>query len=136
MPGFYKSRLFWWYWFPVFFYCAAIFIQSAYPSPDSLSSFPLGDKALHFIAYALMGVLFFRALGKTFPHWRVLRIALVSVLLTTLYGMSDEVHQSFVAARMAEGMDILADFAGGAFGVLCFSLGRRLIERTGSGLPD
>ncbi len=136
MAGFYKSRLFWWYWFPVLFYCAAIFIQSAFPSPDSLSSLPFGDKTMHFLAYALMGGLFFRALEKTFPHWRISRVALAGVLLATLYGMSDEFHQSFVDARMADGMDVLADFAGGAFGALCFSLGRMLIRRKGACLPD
>lgn len=122
MVGYLKGRLFWGYWLPVIVYCVAIFLQSAYPSPDSLSSFPFGDKMMHFLAYALMGGLFFRAFNKSCPHWHVLRNLFVSILLTTLYGVSDEIHQSFVAARMAEGMDILADFAGGTFGALCISL--------------
>ena len=136
MAGFYKSRLFWGYWFPVGFYCAAIFVQSAFPSPDSLSSFALSDKAMHFLAYALMGGLFFRALEKTRPDWRAPRIILLSVILTTLYGASDEFHQSFVAARTADVMDLLADFFGGGFGALCFSLGRMLIGRTNPSVPD
>jgi VanZ family protein len=124
MAGFLKFGLFWGYWFPVAAYCAAIFIQSAYPSPDSMSSFPLGDKMLHFLAYALMAVLFFRALEKTRPSWRALLVGLLSVAFTVLYGVSDEFHQSFVDARMADGADILADFAGGVFGASCFLLWR------------
>lgn len=136
MAAFHKNKLFWGYWFPVVFYCAAIFVQSCYPSPDSLSSFPLGDKSLHFLAYAVMAGLFFRALGKTRPQWRFLWIAILSVLLTTLYGVSDEFHQSFVAARMADGLDILADFSGGIFGALCFFLALQVTGRKRIGIPD
>jgi VanZ family protein len=117
-------------------YCAAIFIQSAYPSPDSLSSFPFGDKMIHFMAYALMGVLFFRALEKTWLNWRITWHALLSVVFTTLYGVSDEIHQSFVASRMAEGMDILADFSGGAFGVLCFAMVRIAFKRADNEISE
>jgi VanZ family protein len=131
-----KSSLFWGYWFPVVVYCGVIFAQSAYPSPDSLSSYPFGDKMMHFLAYALLGGLFFRALNKSFPHWCVSMIALLSVLLTTLYGVSDEIHQSFVAARTAEGMDILADFAGGAFGAIVFALACLLAKQTDGGMSD
>jgi len=34
------------------------------------------------------------------------------VLVATLYGMSDEWHQSFVHGRDASGFDVLADAAG------------------------
>jgi len=113
-----KSRLFWLYWFPVIVYCAAIFIQSAYPSPEGLSVFQFSDKILHFLGYALLGGLFFRALLKVSPRRGVLRVIVFSVAATTLYGMSDEIHQAFVADRMADGMDVVADFAGGIFGTL------------------
>ena len=133
MAGFYKSRLFWIYWLPVLGYCAAIFIQSAYPSPDCLPVFQYSDKIMHFLGYAVLGALVFRALKKTRPHRRMFQVALFGVLLTTLYGMSDEVHQSFVASRMAEMADVAADFVGGTFGVLCFSLGLLLL---GGRKPD
>lgn len=129
-------RLFWGYWFPVLAYCAAIFIQSAFPTPDSLPSFPLSDKVMHFFAYAVMGGLFYRALGMSFPQWRVSRIVFISVLLTTLYGVSDEIHQSFVASRMSEGADVLADLAGGIFGALCLFLVLRFHGRGGDRLSE
>ena len=113
-----KSRLFWLYWFPVIVYCAAIFVQSAYPSPDGLPVFPFSDKMLHFLGYALLGGFFYRAFLKTGPRWGVPRVIVFSVAATTLYGVSDEIHQAFVADRMADGMDVVADFAGGIFGTL------------------
>ena len=128
--GFFTGRLFWVYWFPLITYGLALFVQSAYPSPQSLPRFPYGDKVLHFFAYAVMGGLFFRALLVTWPRWRSARIVFYSVLFSTLYGVSDEIHQIFVASRTADQMDVLADFLGGAFGAICFCvvvglLGRR-----------
>jgi VanZ family protein len=119
-----KSRLFWLYWFPVIVYCTAIFVQSAYPSPDSLPVFPFSDKILHFLAYALMGGLFFRAFLRTGPRWGALRVIVFSVVATTLYGVGDEIHQAFVADRTAEGMDVAADFAGAVFGTLSLHASR------------
>jgi VanZ family protein len=81
-----------------------------------------------------MGGLFCRALAKTRPNWRLPWIVFLSILLTTLYGVSDEIHQSFVASRMAEGADILADFAGGAVGALCLPIGCLLVRRKGGGV--
>ncbi len=117
-----KSRLFWIYWFPVVAYAVAIFVQSSFPSPDCLPSFAYSDKLLHFLGYGLLGALFYRAILKTFPFWSIFRIIFFSVLLTTLYGAGDEFHQSFVAARMSDMMDVVADFFGGSFGALFFSL--------------
>jgi VanZ family protein len=39
------------------------------------------------------------------------------VLSTALFGLSDEIHQSFVAFRTADAWDVLADAIGGAIGV-------------------
>ena len=119
-----NRRLFWGYWFPLIVYAVIIFIQSAFPTPDSLPSFPNSDKLMHFLGYGLMGALFFRAFIKTFPYWRISRVIFFSVVLTTLYGAGDEFHQSFVAFRTADGMDLIADFIGGTFGALFFLLMR------------
>ena len=120
--GFFTERLFWGYWFPLIIYCLAIFIQSAFPSPKSLPSFPDSDKVMHFTAYAVMGCLFYRALMMTWPGWRPIRIIFFSVLFTTLYGAGDEIHQLFVVSRTADLMDAAADFSGGTFGAVCFYL--------------
>ena len=39
-------------------------------------------------------------------------LLILSIIFTGLYGMSDEIHQSFVAGRSAEAADALADLAG------------------------
>jgi len=127
--GSFNGRLFLVYWLPLILYGLALFVQSCFPSPQSLPSFPHGDKVMHFFAYAAMGGLFFRALLMTWPSCRPIRIVFFSVLFTTLYGLGDEIHQLFVSSRTAEHMDVLADFLGGTFGAVCFCMVTGLFRR-------
>lgn len=92
-------------------YCGFIFWlsdQHKLPTPDWFS---FEDKMHHLLAYFLMGVLFWRA----FLHrqLRTLSLFLLTVGFCTLYGLSDEFHQSFVEGRTSSALDLLADFLGG-----------------------
>ncbi len=120
------THRFFYYWFPVLFYCLVIFVQSSYPSPKEIPHVPHMDKVLHFAAYALLGLLFLRG----FRHSRFgseygFAIA-ASIVLTGLYGVSDELHQYFVPYREASIWDGLFDFLGGTSGVYVYQV---LIER-------
>lgn len=115
------------YWFPILVYCLFIFIQSSHPSPDIGPDWPFKDKVLHFIAYALLGALFLRAFKTTRIKHHLKLIIMLSILLSSLYGISDEIHQYFVPGRSADVMDVAADFVGAAWGVLlyiCFIIKR------------
>ena len=104
------------YWLPVLVYCAAIFIQSSFPTTEHLPQWPHLDKILHVAAYALLGFLFFRGLatGRLADNHNIALI--LSILFAGLYGISDEIHQSFVPGRSAEAVDALADLVGGFLG--------------------
>ncbi len=105
------------YWLPIIIYCVLIFFQSANPTPVSMPKFLLFDKLLHFAAYAFLGAMFLRAL-RTLPlKNRPVLILSLSILLSTLYGFSDELHQHFVPARQADLWDALADMLGSVAGV-------------------
>lgn len=108
------------YWFPLIIYCIFIFIQSSFPSIESIPELPYIDKLLHFFAYAVLGALFLRAY-KTLQIRNNLKLLIIlSVLSSSLYGISDELHQYFVSSRSAEWMDILADIFGSIFGVFIY----------------
>lgn len=108
------------YWLPLVLYCLAIFIQSSFKTPGQVPAIPMIDKILHFVAYAIMGILFFRAY-RTLPIGnRQLLLALLSILSAGLYGISDEIHQHFVPFRNADSMDVLADFLGSIGGVTVY----------------
>jgi VanZ family protein len=117
-----RHRNFLIYWLPVWLYCTVIFIQSSYPSMAHLRDVPFGDKFLHFIGYALLGILFFRAFRASRPQIRLVVLSLLSISASTAYGISDELHQYFVPYRSADVMDVLADMVGSCMGVTAYFL--------------
>jgi VanZ family protein len=117
-------------WLLVTLYCAVIFLQSAFPTPGNLPGIPGMDKLAHLLIYLLLGLLFSRAYGLTFPRLTVRSLLALAWLSTALYGASDELHQFFVAARSADFIDWLADAAGGVLGGVIY---RWLVMRRSSG---
>jgi VanZ family protein len=80
------------------------------------------DKVLHFIVYALLGVLFLRAFKTSRIKNNVKLMLILSVLLSFFYGISDEIHQHFVPYRSADLMDVLADMLGAIMGVYIYQV--------------
>ena len=117
-----KSKLFVFYWLPLILYCLLIFIQSANPSPEQIPSFKFVDKLLHFSAYAVMGILFYRAYQTLRFKDNLRMLMLLSAVSASLYGISDEIHQSFVPFRQAEVADVIADIIGAFTGVYLYQL--------------
>lgn len=78
----------------------------------------------HFVLYAVLGALFMLALPKTQPLWKW---AALAVLLASVYGVTDEFHQSFVPGRMPDVLDWVVDTAGAltSVGVLAAWQARR-----------
>ena len=109
-------------WLPLVVYCFLIYIQSDYPSPESLPSFEFSDKLYHFAAYAVMGVLFYRAYQTLPLKNNILLLMLLSMISTSLYGLSDEIHQSFVPYRDGNLPDVIADVLGAVCGVYLYNL--------------
>ncbi len=108
------------YWFPLIIYCILIFLQSSFPSIESVPELPYSDKALHFFAYAVLGALFLRAYKTLQIRNKFKLLLILSVLSSSLYGISDEIHQHFVPYRSFEYFDILADVLGSIFGVFIY----------------
>jgi len=113
-----RTKTFVLYWLPVILYCGVIFIQSSYPSTQSLPRFLHADKLIHAGAYALLGFLFFRAFQATKIQKGIVLLIIFSGLASSLYGVSDEIHQSFVPSRTASIADVLADTAGSFLGAV------------------
>jgi len=108
------------YWFPLITYCILIFLQSSFPSIESIPKLQYTDKLLHFFAYAVLGALFLRAYTTLRIRNSLKLLIILSVLSSSLYGISDEIHQHFVPSRSFEYYDILADVLGSLFGVFIY----------------
>jgi VanZ family protein len=89
------------------------------------------DKLVHLGVYAVLGALVVRALsgGRRTVGWPH---AAAAVLVSSLYGASDEWHQSFVAGRTPDALDVVADALGAALGAACVVSIRRLFADRGS----
>jgi VanZ family protein len=112
-----------WLWLPPLLYMAVIFYLSSQSKPMPGVTTLVWDKALHFIEYSLLCVLFIR--GLLGEGLAALRVAVLAVVLTSAYGASDEVHQSFVPERNAGAEDWLADTTGAAAAAALFSTASR-----------
>lgn len=105
-----------WLWGPVVLQMAIIFAAS---SIRDLGQLPGGisDKGGHSIGYALLAGLLLRAFARGRLAGITWRGAIAAVVLATIYGASDELHQAFVPGRSSDRFDVLADFIGAAIGV-------------------
>jgi VanZ family protein len=104
------------YWLPALVYMAGIFIASSIPDVGPLPG-GVSDKSAHTLAYAGLGVLVMYALARGESKGVTLPRCLLAILAATLYGMSDEWHQSFVPGRTAEWGDVRANAIGAVLGV-------------------
>lgn len=98
---------------PAIAYLAVLFTLSSLSTPPA-PEFGLewGDKINHAGAYALLGVLLTRA-SRYLLAATTLRMQLIaSVAAGLLYGMFDEVYQTFVPGRFGDVTDWLADALG------------------------
>lgn len=90
-------------------------------------------KCGHFSEYAILGFLAARAFIASSHagfrrHWFV-----VSLVLISLYALSDEFHQSFVATRTASIYDSLIDMSGGFVALVLIALWRKRQRRVQEG---
>ncbi|MFW6372430.1 MAG: VanZ family protein [Thermodesulfobacteriota bacterium] len=115
-----RARTFLFYWLPLVIYLILIFVQSAFPAPQTGIKVPHLDKGVHAAMYGLLGILFCRAYGRTWPRMGSRWLTILSILSAAVFGLSDEIHQYFVPYRSADRMDLLADFLGSAVGVLIY----------------
>ncbi len=99
-------------WLPVLAWCAVIFAFSSVPSLGTgLGTWDLVLRKLaHLTEYAILGALLARATGG----------AALAIALGTLYAVTDEIHQTFVAGRAGRPLDVAIDAVGVAVGVVAF----------------
>jgi VanZ family protein len=104
---------------PLIIYWIILFILTSLPTGLALETRNISDKLLHFGAYGILSVLLY--LNMSFQNkFQLLKKypATITVLIASLYGLFDEIHQMFVPGRSAEFLDWLADFSGSLLAVV------------------
>lgn len=104
-------------WTATIAYMALLFWLSSRPGDvvERWNFLRVPDYVLHGAAYLVLGVIAHLAFAASFrwPFW--LR-ACAAVVLASVYGVTDEIHQAFVPGRVASWQDVLANAAGATVG--------------------
>jgi VanZ family protein len=115
-------------WGPVIVYMAILFgLSSMSTPPPPPADFTFYD--VHILAYAGLGALTARATGRGLRDVSM-RAVLGAIVISSLYGVSDEYHQLFVPGRSFDVLDMVADAIGsvaGASAVGAWGRIRRLV---------
>lgn len=93
----------------------ALSSQREFPSPSSLAV-DIQAVIAHLILFGTLTLLLVVAFGHL--HGRVRHFDLFVVAFVTLYGISDEIHQSFVPGRKADLFDVIVDGLAAVFALV------------------
>jgi len=119
-------------WFPVFLWCSLIFYLSGIPDLSSgLENIYdlILRKAAHIAEYAILTLLLLRAIANSCSTGAS-GTRLLSGLLSVLYAVSDELHQSFIPTRCPRCTDVLIDSIGVVIVILIFNYkGRQTLRK-------
>jgi VanZ family protein len=101
------------WWATVAVYAGVIFVMSSTAHPLGIQRLPPGgDKVLHAAMFGGLSLTVWKALRCSAPRVSSIRLSMFAVLIATLYGLSDEFHQSFVPGREMDVVDWVADWIG------------------------
>ncbi len=90
---------------------ATIFVLSGRPGTlPEFFLFPGQDKLYHAVAYGLLGSLLLLSMRPRLGYG--IGQMLLASLIATLYGISDEWHQSFVPGRTSDVLDVVSNGIG------------------------
>lgn len=103
-------------WGPVIAWAGLIYYFSSIPNLRAVSD-PKWDELVrsfsHFLMFLVLCLLFFRSVN----HQKPTKQYLLPWVLTCLYSVFDEIHQSFVPTRTFQIQDLLIDFSGAGLAV-------------------
>ncbi|MBU1168444.1 MAG: VanZ family protein [Proteobacteria bacterium] len=108
------------YWLPLCVYCLLILIQASCPLP--VHALRHIDKPLHFLAYAVLGVLVFRAINSLPRKIGPVVATITAVSLSAVIGFGDEIIQIFVPTRTIDRVDFFYDILGSFSGIVVYVL--------------
>jgi len=103
---------------PLVLYWIILFTATSLPAAH-VPSFAVSDKIKHFSAFFGLSVLLSLTLlyqNKVLLFKKYFMAA--ALIISSFYGLLDEIHQSFVPGRNSEFLDWVADSLGAAAGVL------------------
>ncbi|MFC2133613.1 VanZ family protein [Bacteroidota bacterium] len=98
---------------PLLIYWIILFILTSIPTDALPSPFGISDKLEHFAAYFVLSFLMTLTLYfREKNDWFSKHYLIAGVLISSFYGVFDEIHQFFIPGRYCEFYDFLANVLG------------------------
>lgn len=76
----------------------------------------------HLVAYFVLSLTFYWALANESAGLKGLKLKVIVVILSLMYGITDEYHQKFVEGRLPDIRDLINDFMGAALAMLFLTI--------------
>ena len=103
------------FWIITVCYMGSIYFISSKNNID-IPALTIGfDKVLHACAYMVLAFLSYISINKSGINKYIF---ITAFIFTCIYGITDELHQSFVPGRDSSAGDLIADFSGALLGCL------------------
>jgi VanZ family protein len=102
-------------WVPAIIICSISVYLSSQPTIEKMPSFLYADKLVHLVCFA--GLAFWVAFGFNLKKYSQFWI---SSIFVSVYGIIDEIHQSFTPGRSVSFFDWCCDSIGAVLGSLIF----------------
>jgi len=99
------------YWTPLIIYASLIFFISSQPQQvveGFLNGIEVKDKIFHIVEFFILSIFIFRLL----EFYQVKHRYIITIIISTMYGVTDEIHQLFVPGKYYSILDIVANFLG------------------------
>lgn len=95
-------------------FAALIFYVSSIPGSDLPSNLGIMTTIAHFCEYALLSGMIVLAISR--PKRSKTFLIVVALVISSAYGITDEIHQYFVPGRYTDIIDWIVDLAGSTVG--------------------
>ena len=99
------------YWLPIILWMGVIFFLSSLPDAMTPGRDILSDKLCHGGEYFILAFLILFALQRTTRAGFFTSMG-ITIVWVALFGLSDEIHQSYVLTRHCDILDLAADVGG------------------------
>lgn len=114
-------------WVPAVVICSISVYLSSQPTIEKMPSFWNADKLVHVVCFG--GLSFWVAFACNLKA-NSLKEIILPLSIVSIYGIIDEIHQSFTPGRSCSVFDWIADTVGAFLGALIFFLIIKIIKRS------
>lgn len=117
-------------WGLVVIWAGLIFVLSSIPGSGYPSHPEILNVVAHFLLFVILAVFLTRALS--FSKLSFVKVGIAAIVITSLYGLSDELHQYLVPYRNCDMFDWGVDTIAGIVGTIAtiFYLSARIVSRS------